>query len=540
MGWKWKTAPVYPGVPFDLGDTYYNPSTNRKGMYHSTKLILDSDNAYDRINKQTSGNIDYIARPYSQSDWKPKVDSNQKKSSTSTGKPRTSTPSTTGKPRTATKAPTSNSWINKSKGIWNYNGVSQADVANAYKTGDFSKVESYLSQHKDLASYLNNIYSKRGGNQFNSSTPTQQATPIKGTPGYGIHVGNDSVTLSTPNGQTTDITNSYNVSTLINNGNYKAPNLGGMTTNYLENRPLDSYSELTKHNFDRGDIRQGMRANGINPYDYSGSDRKQLRTYLNNPTTDNYTQSVSKIIGDGKIQQNMLNNAVQNQTSQYQLTKPNLVNLRYDPSLNNQLVNLKFEQGGLLKFDDGETMEDFKKWLSQKLSKGELEESDLSKEKLAQLYQTFKKEQQGVQTAMNGAKLNYINKLNGKCPQGTHLSYYRIGGTLCKKCEADAYNESSDPIKAFKQKCGGKVKKATKQKCGGKVKKKELGGEVDDKKNQPKPKLVKKPQNKIIPKKPQNPRPGPKDLKKLPNGKYPKYWTADQRGQWDRDHDEGV
>lgn len=60
---------------------------------------------------------------------------------------------------------------------------------------------------------------------------------------------------------------------------------------------------------------------------------------------------------------------------------------------------------------------------------------------------------------MNGAKLNYINKLNGKCPQGTHLSYYRIGGTLCKKCEADAYNESSDPIKAFKQKCGGKVKK---------------------------------------------------------------------------------
>lgn len=128
---------------------------------------------------------------------------------------------------------------------------------------------------------------------------------------------------------------------------------------------------------------------------------------------------------------------------------------------------------------------------------------------------------------MNSAKFNYINKLNGKCPQGTHLSYYRIGGTLCKKCEADANNESSDPIKAFKQKCGGKVKK------------KELGGEVDDKKKQSKPKLVKKPQNKIIPKKPQNPRPGPKDLKKLPNGKYPKYWTADQRGQWDRDHDEG-
>ena len=142
---------------------------------------------------------------------------------------------------------------------------------------------------------------------------------------------------------------------------------------------------------------------------------------------------------------------------------------------------------------------------------------------------------------MNSAKLNYINKLNGKCPQGTHLSYYRIGGTLCKKCEADAYNESSDPIKAFKQKCGGKVKKAVKQKCGGKVKKKELGGEVDNKKS----KLVKKPQPKLgvtklqTPTKPTNKRPGPKDLKTLPNGKYPKYWTAYQRGQWDRDHNEG-
>lgn len=72
----------------------------------------------------------------------------------------------TNKSRTtlAPKTSTSNSWINKGRGIWNYNGVSQADVANAYKTGDFSKVGSYLSQHRDLASYLNNIYSKRGGN----------------------------------------------------------------------------------------------------------------------------------------------------------------------------------------------------------------------------------------------------------------------------------------------------------------------------------------------------------------------------------------
>lgn len=206
----------------------------------------------------------------------------------------------------------------------------------------------------------------------------------------------------------------------------------------------------------------------------------------------------------------------------------------------------KKQQGGQLNMDE-QLQQEFLQYLMQKTgaqNKQQLEQEiqQLGEDGLKREYAKFIQEiqQQQVQVAMNGAKLNYINKLNGKCPQGTHLSYYRIGGTLCKKCEADAYNESSDPIKAFKQKCGGKVKKAAKQKCGGKVKKKELGGEVDDKKNQSKPKLVKKPQNKIIPKKPQNPRPGPKDLKKLPNGKYPKYWTADQRGQWDRDHDEGV
>ena len=83
-----------------------------------------------------------------------------------------------------------------------------------------------------------------------------------------------------------------------------------------------------------------------------------------------------------------------------------------------------------------------------------------------------------------------------------------------------------------------RLKKLLNRSVAVRLKRKELGGEVDDKKNQPKPKLVKKPQNKIIPKKPQNPRPGPKDLKKLPNGKYPKYWTPSQRGEWDSMHPE--
>lgn len=293
-----------------------------------------------------------------------------------------------------------------------------------------------------------------------------------------------------------------------NIGIYFKPQFNSPATNQLMDQATlpPSTQEITSintpviNNFNRSQVRAFMSSKGLDPYAYTGSQRKALRKALNSG------QDIEAIF---------------KQWSQ-----------------DNQPISYN-AKGGLLKFEDGGMLEDFKKWIIQKLRNGEISESEIEdKQKLAQLYQSFKKEQQGVQTAMNGAKLNYINKLNGKCPQGTHLSYYRIGGTLCKKCEADAYNESSDPIKAFKQKCGGKVKKAAKQKCGGKVKKKELGGEVDDKKNQPKPKLVKKPQNKIIPKKPQNPRPGPKDLKKLPNGKYPKYWTPSQRGEWDSMHPE--
>lgn len=293
-----------------------------------------------------------------------------------------------------------------------------------------------------------------------------------------------------------------------NIGIYFKPQFNSPATNQLVDQATlpPSTQEVTSinapiNNFNRSQVRAFMSSRGLDPYAYTGGQRKALRKALNSG------QDIEAIF---------------KQWSQ-----------------NNQSISYNAEGGSLKGTTKEQMVEDFKQWVTQKLQNGELEKSDLEdKQKLEQLFQSFIKEQQGVQTAMNGAKLNYINKLNGKCPQGTHLSYYRIGGTLCKKCEADAYNESSDPIKAFKQKCGGKVKKAVKQKCGGKAKKKELGGEIDNKKNQPKPKLVKKSQNKIIPKKPQNPRPGPKDLKKLPNGKYPKYWTPSQRGEWDSMHPE--
>lgn len=437
MADKWKTTPVYPGVTLDLGDTNYTPGTERKGLYHSTELIPNKD--FNRISKQTQGNQNYILRPYSQSSQKPKVDSNQKKSS----KPRTTPP--TGKPRTtlAPKAPTSNSWINKSRGIWNYNGVSQADVANAYKTGDFSKVEDYLSQHKDLAGYLNNVYSKRGGNQFNQTAPTPAV---------------NTMTLQT-----------------LNNIVPKSPVKEFTPTAELPTAPNPTYN--------RSQTRDYMRSIGMNPYDYSGSDRKQLRTYLNNPTTDNYTQSVSKIIGDGKIQQNMLNNAVQNQTSQYQLTKPNL---GYDPSRNNQLVNLKFKQGGqMYKYAAGAQMvqpqqangqqgiEQQAVALVQAAMQGDTQanqtiqkimqaaqQGDQQAAQVAKLLQAIVQQMKGSRKARLGAKLDYIKQSIGECPEGQEVIYFKKGGEICKICAGKKMQDGgkSDPIKEFKKKKKKKIK----------------------------------------------------------------------------------
>lgn len=430
MAQKWKTPPVYPGVTLDLGDTYYKPGIRVKGVFYSRDLIPDED--INRIDKQTGGsaNTNYLLRPYSQSNWKPKVGSNQKKSSTSTGKPRTSTSSTTGKPRTATKTPASNSWINKGRGIWNYNGVSQVDVANAYKTGDFSKVGSYLSQHKDLASYLNNIYSKRGGNQFNQSTQTPTV---------------NTMTLQT-----------------LDNVVPKSPVKEITPTAELPTAPTPTYN--------RSQTRDYMRSIGMNPYDYSGGERKALRTYLNNPGSI-----------DSKYQPFI--NQVQNQRTQKmvdsigtnQLLKPETDTNK----LNNQLVNLKFKQGGqMYKYAAGAQMvqpqqasgqqgiEQQAMALVQAAMQGDkqanqtiqnimqaAQQGDQQAVQVAQLLQTIIQKMRGSRKARLGAKLNYF-KQTCECPEGQEVVYFKKGGEICKVCAGKKMQNGgkSDPIKDFKKK----------------------------------------------------------------------------------------
>lgn len=113
----------------------------------------------------------------------------------------------------------------------------------------------------------------------------------------------------------------------------------------------------------------------------------------------------------------------------------------------------------------------------------------LGEQGLQKAYQEFISmiQQQQVQAAKFGAKLNYIRSLRGQCPEGYEMQYFKSGGQLCKKCVQKAMkkggNLSDNPIDSFK--CGRKMKKKLQggdiemDKCGKKMKKKEIGGNIE-------------------------------------------------------------
>lgn len=416
----WKTALVYPGVSIMTSeDTDYTPSTRQTTFYPTS--WKDNEKDFTRVDQQTQGNSAYILRPNSQTLWKPEGGSNQKESS----KSNVTKLQVTKNP----KAPASNSWINKGRGIWNYNGVSQTDVANAYKTGDFSKVGSYLSQHKDLASYLNNIYSKRGGNQFNQSAQTPTV---------------NTMTLQT-----------------LNNVVPESPVREITPTAELPAAPT----------YNRSQTRDYMRSIGMNPYDYSGSERKALRTYLNNPGSmdSKYQPFIDQV-------QNQRTQKMVNSIGTNQLLKPETDTNK----LNNQLVNLKFEKGGqMYKYSAGAQMvqpqqasgqqgiEQQAMTLVQAAMQGDqqanqtiqkimqaAQQGNQQAAQVAKLLQAIVQQMKGSRKARLGAKLDYIKQSIGECPEGQEVVYFKKGGEICKICAGKKMQDGgkSDPIKNFKKK----------------------------------------------------------------------------------------
>lgn len=55
-----------------------------------------------------------------------------------------------------------------------------------------------------------------------------------------------------------------------------------------------------------------------------------------------------------------------------------------------------------------------------------------------------------VTKAKKGTKLEYIKMLQGKCPEGYEMTYFKLGGKVCKKCQ-----KIEEACKGKKMKCGG-------------------------------------------------------------------------------------
>lgn len=133
----------------------------------------------------------------------------------------------------------------------------------------------------------------------------------------------------------------------------------------------------------------------------------------------------------------------------------------------------------------------FGKWAQ---SKGlNIQQLQGNEQALEQAMGQFLQEMQGAQKARLGAKLNYIRSLKGNAPEGMDVEYYKCGGQVKKKFikKNACGSKGMAAVKAFKDKCGSKMKKkACKEfggeiqsdKCGSKMKKKsckEFGGNIE-------------------------------------------------------------
>lgn len=131
----------------------------------------------------------------------------------------------------------------------------------------------------------------------------------------------------------------------------------------------------------------------------------------------------------------------------------------------------------------------FGKWAQ---SKGlNIQQLQGNQQALEQAMGQFLQEMQGAQKARLGAKLNYIRSLKGNAPEGMDIEYYKCGGQVKKKFikKNACGSKGMAAVKAFKDKCGSKMKKKSckefggeiqSDKCGSKMKKskKEFGGEI--------------------------------------------------------------
>lgn len=124
---------------------------------------------------------------------------------------------------------------------------------------------------------------------------------------------------------------------------------------------------------------------------------------------------------------------------------------------------IKFQQGGQMN-DEQELFSAYLIKLFKPKSQQEFEDtvSKLSEQQINEIYKQFKSmENNQTVMAKMGAKINYISRLQGKCPEGYEVEKFMAGG--CVKCRKKAMAEGSKAMDIFKDKCGGKAKRRIKK-----------------------------------------------------------------------------
>lgn len=357
---------------------------------------------------------------------------------------------------------------NQGKGLFTWNGKQY----NTMKKGE--NADTFRQQHSDYDQFLGNIASSQGGwhvqnpidtsyvinkvpkpvteksNEVPPSNQVQQNTQLQMFTNDDIR----SLGFRNYNGLVSAVGNQAN----INNNFVKAMvNRYGSDTSKWNQNTIENDLGVsgTYRSFGRGDFGDMSRsmAGWLGTHNGNLAKKEQERIW-------NQNAGVKYSLNDNSVLAN-----------KYQLSKP---------SISNNLVNLKFKQGGqMYKYATGAQMvqpqqasgqqgiEQQAVALVQAAMQGDqkanqtiqkimqaAEQGDQQAVQVAQLLKSIVQQMKGSRKARLGAKLDYIKQSIGECPEGQEVVYFKKGGEICKICAGKKMQDGgkSDPIKNFKKK----------------------------------------------------------------------------------------
>lgn len=357
---------------------------------------------------------------------------------------------------------------NQGKGLFTWNGKQY----NTMKKGE--NVDTFRQQHSDYDQFLGNIASSQGGwhvqnpidtsyiinkvpkpvteesNGVSPSNQVQQNTQLQMFTNDDIK----SLGFRNYNGLVSAVGNQANT----NNNFVKAMvNRYGSDTSKWNQNTIENDLGVsgTYRSFGRGDFGDMSRsmASWLGTHNGNLAKQEQERIW-------NQNAGVKYSLNDNSVLAN-----------KYQLSKP---------SISNNLVNLKFKQGGqMYKYAAGAQMvqpqqasgqqgiEQQAMALVQAAMQGDqkanqtiqkimqaAEQGDQQAAQVAQLLKSIVQQMKGSRKARLGAKLDYIKQSIGECPEGQEVVYFKKGGEICKMCAGKKMQDGgkSDPIKEFKKK----------------------------------------------------------------------------------------